>query len=90
MSGRYVDSPITEDLVMSETHLNCPSPSQLIDELRKGLLNATPPVRAEAQTRIGFLLERLKAQSIVQDQAMVASVLLHNEARVRDTSESLQ
>lgn len=48
---------------MSATHLNYPSPSQLIGELRQGLLGAPAPDRAEALTRIGSLLERLKAHS---------------------------
>ncbi|QIZ22656.1 Hypothetical protein (plasmid) [Pseudomonas putida] len=55
---------------MSATHLNCPSPSKLIGELRQDLLSAPPPIRAEALTRIGLLLERLKAQLIVQDRAL--------------------
>lgn len=64
--------PFKEDHVMSATHLNCPYPSKLIGELRQGLLSAPPPIRAEALTRIGFLLERLKAQSNIQAQALAS------------------
>ncbi len=64
--------PFTEDHVMSATHLNCPSPSKLIDELRQGLLSAPPPIRADALTRIGSLLERVKAQSNIQSQALAS------------------
>jgi len=60
--------PFSKDHVMSVTHLNSPSPSQLIGELRKSLLSAPPPIRAEALTRIESLLERLKHRSLVLDQ----------------------
>lgn len=57
---------------MPAHNLKCPSPCQLIGELRQGLLSAPAPIRAEAMKRIGALLERLKAQSNGKNQALAS------------------